>query len=309
MFAEDKRQRRSPMKPVSLFILLSLFFINCGSHGPGISSKKFEIAVSILPQKYFVERIAGDGTNIDFDIHVMIPPGHSPATYAPTPRQMRALSHCKLYFRIGYIPFETIWMKNIAANNPQMKIIDTSEGVDLIKAPADVDDLHQDHHHAGIDPHIWLSPPAVKIQVKHILDAFIEIDRESQESYKENYRLFLLDIDRLDREIRSLLEECKERKFMVFHPAWSYLARDYGLEQLAIEEEGKAPNPANLKKVIDITRRENIRIIFVQQQFDTHSASAVAAEIGGRVVRIDPLAPDWLDNMKKIAQTFGDVLK
>jgi zinc transport system substrate-binding protein len=294
------------MKPVILLILLILFFINCGSPGPDISSKKFQITVSILPQKYFVERIAGDGVNIDFDIHVMIPPGHSPHTYAPTPRQMKDLSYCKLYFRIGYIPFETTWMKNIAANNPQMKIIDTSVGVDLIEAREDEDELHQGHHHAGIEPHIWLSPRAVKIQAKHILDALIEIDRENQESYKENYRLFLLDIDQLDREIRSLLEKSGGRKFMVFHPAWSYLARDYGLEQLAIEEEGKAPNPGNLKKIIDIARRENILIIFVQQQVDTHSASAVAAEIGGRVVKLDPLAPDWLDNMKGIAEKISE---
>jgi len=297
------------MKPVILFILLSLFFINCGSTGPGFGSKKFQIAVSILPQKYFVERIAGDSANIDFDIHVMIPPGHSPHTYAPTPRQMKVLSHCKLYFRIGYIPFETTWMKNIADNNPQMKIIDTSVGVDLIETQEDKDDPHQDHYHAGLDPHIWLSPRAVKIQVKHILDALIELDREKQESYKENYRLFLLDIDRLDLDIKALLEKSGKRKFMVFHPAWSYLARDYGLEQLAIEEEGKAPNPGNLKKIIDMARRENLRTIFVQQQVDTHSASAVAAEIGGRVVILDPLAPDWLDNMKKIAQAFSDTLK
>ena len=294
------------MKPVILFMLLSLFFINCGSPGPDTGSKKFEIAVSILPQKYFVERIAGESANIDFDIHVVIPPGHSPATYAPTPRQMKVLSHCKLYFRIGYIPFETTWMKNIASNNPQMKIIDTSVGVDLIEAREDEDDLHQDHHHAGIDPHIWLSPRAVKIQAKHILDALIEIDRENQDSYKENYRLFLQEIDLLDREIRSLLEKSRGSKFMVFHPAWSYLARDYGLEQFAIEEEGKAPNPANLKKVIDIARGEKIRIIFVQQQFDTHNALAVAAEIGGRVVKIDPLAPDWLDNMKGIAKKISE---
>lgn len=297
------------MKPVILFILLSLFFINCGSTGPGVDSKKFEIAVSILPQKYFVERIAGEDANSDFGIHVMIPPGHSPATYAPTPQQMKVLGHCKLYFRIGHIPFERVWMKNIAANNPQMKIIDTSLGVDLIEAGEDEHDLHHDHHHAGIDPHIWLSPRAVKIQAKHILDALIEIDRQNQESYKENYRLFLGDIDRLDREIRSLLEKSRGRKFMVFHPAWSYLARDYGWEQLAIELEGKAPNPAGLKRIIEIARRENIRIIFVQQQFDTHSARAVADEIGGRVVILDPLAPDWLDNMKKIAQAFSDTLR
>lgn len=200
-------------------------------------------------------------------------------------------------------------MKNIAANNPQLKIIDTSAGVDLIVTGELEDDVHQGHHQGGIDPHIWLSPRTVKIQVKHILNAVIEIDRENQEFYKENYRLFLRDIDHLDREIKTILEQYKGRKFMVFHPAWSYFAREYSLEQLPIEVEGKAPNPANLKKIIDIARKENIRIIFVQEQFDTNSARAVAAEIGGQVVKIDPLALDWLDNMKKIAQSLSDTLK
>jgi len=293
------------MKPVILFILLSLFFINCGSPGPDIGDKKFQITVSILPQKYFVHRIVGSD-NLDFDIHIMIPPGHSPATYAPTPQQMRALSHSQLYFRIGHIPFEKAWMKNIAANNPRLKIIDTSAGVDLIDAGEHEDDVHQDHHHAGIDPHIWLSPHAVKIQAKHILDAVIEIDGENRELYKENYRLFLRDIDGLDREIKAVLEPYRGRKFMVFHPAWSYFARDYGLQQLPIEVEGKAPNPGNLKKIIDIAGKENIRIVFVQEQFDTDSARAVAAEIGGQVVKIDPLGLDWLDNMKGIAEKISE---
>ncbi|MFC2146896.1 metal ABC transporter solute-binding protein, Zn/Mn family, partial [Acidobacteriota bacterium] len=218
------------------------------------------------------------------------------------------LSLSKLYFRIGHIPFENAWMKNIAANNPHMKIIDTSVGVDLIETGED--EHHRNHHHhTGINPHIWLSPHAVKIQAKHILDAVLEIDKQNREFYKENYRLFLLDIDRLDREIKALLEKCTGKKFMVFHPAWSYFARDYGLEQLPIELEGKAPSPADMKKIIDIARKENIRIIFVQEQFDTNSARAVAAEIGGRVVKIDPLALDWLANMKKIAQTLSDTLK
>lgn len=298
------------MKPMILFIVLSLFFINCNSPVSDNGAEKFQITVSILPQKYFVQRIVGNGDNLDFDIHVMIPPGHSPASYAPTPQQMKALSRSKLYFRIGHIPFERAWVKNIAANNPRMKIIDTSGGVDLIKTGEDED--HHDknhHHHAGNDPHIWLSPRAVKIQAKHILDGIIEIDSENQEFYKENYRLFLGEIDRLDNEIKILLEKCKGKKFMVFHPAWSYFAREYGLEQLPVELDGKAPNPASLKKIIDLAKKEKIRVIFIQEQFDTNSARAVAAEIGGEVIKMDPLAPDWLTNMKKIAQTLSSNLK
>lgn len=289
------------MKPVILFILLSLFFTACGSPGSDVRSEKFQVTVSILPQKYFFERIAGDSANTDFDIHVMIPPGQSPETYAPTPQQMKTVSQSSLYLRIGYIPFETAWMKNIAANNPQMKIIDTSVGVDLIK-PGETESHHPGSHpHAGIDPHTWLSVKAVKIQAKHILDAVIALDSENQDIYEKNYRAFLRDIDDLDREIKAILAHCPGKKFLVFHPAWSYFSRDYDLEQVSIEVEGKVPNPADLKRIIDIARAENLRVVFIQAQFDVHSAQAVAEEIRGRLVPLDPLAEDWLANMKQMA--------
>lgn len=292
---------------MKFFIICCLSLcISCGSTVSDGSSAKDLITVSILPQKYFVQRIAADR----FEVNVMIPPGHSPATYAPTPRQMKTLSRSKLYFRIGHIPFEKAWMKNIAANNKTMKIIDTSVGIDLIRGENHHDHSHSHAHtHAGIDPHIWLSPRAVKIQAKHILDIVIEMDRENRDLYEKNYRQFIWEIGQLDRELKTILEKLPGKKFMVFHPAWSYFAKDYHLEQFPIETGGKSPGAADLKKAVDIAKREGIRVIFVQRQFDSNSARAVAAEIGGRVVAMDPLAEDWLANMKQIAQTIGRELK
>jgi zinc transport system substrate-binding protein len=289
-------------KPAIYWLSVCLFFISCSSPVPDSDSGKPLISVSILPQKYFVQRIVGDR----FEVNVMIPPGHSPATYAPVPQQMRTLNRSKLYFRIGHIPFEKAWMENIAANNKTMKVFDTSVGVDLIKAEGE-DHQNNDHkhNHTGVDPHIWLSPEAVKILAKHILDAVIETDRENRQFYETNYREFVKDVDRLDREIKDILKGCRGKKFMVFHPSWSYFARDYHLDQLAIEVEGKEPAAADLKKAVDIAKKQGIHVIFVQEQFDTNSARAVAAEINGRVIPMDPLAEDWLTNMKKIAQTLG----
>jgi zinc transport system substrate-binding protein len=226
---------------------------------------------------------------------------------------MKGLSESKLYLRIGYIPFETAWMTNISANNPGLKIIDTSVGVDLIKGDEAEDEDREEaeagehsghHHHGGIDPHIWLSPRAVKIQVKHILDALIEIDTANRESYEKNYRAFLRDIDNVDLEIHALLEKCTGKKFMVFHPAWTYFARDYGLEQIPIEIEGKSPSPADMKRIIDRAKQENLRVVFIQKQFDTHSAQAVADEIGGRVIPMDPVEEDWLENIRQTARAI-----
>jgi zinc transport system substrate-binding protein len=278
------------------------------------------VTVSILPQEYFVRRIVGD----DYRINVMIPPGHSPAAYEPSPREMKAVSESVFYFRIGHIVFEKAWMDKIASLNKKMKIVDTSVGVSLITGmphhdhgePEEADHHEHEHEHehehkhehGGIDPHIWLSPAAVKIQIKHILDAFVEADSGSREVYEVNYRRFIEDIEKLQTENETVLLSLKGKKFMVYHPAWSYFARDYGLIQYPIEIEGKSPSAANLKKLIDLAKGENIRVIFVQQQFDSNSARAVADEIGGKVIAMDPLAGDWLANMKKIAGTFKEAL-
>lgn len=305
------------MKKTIFLILLSLLFVwNCGRGSKEavapkeIKKEKPSVTVSILPQEYFVQRIVGD----KYKINVMIPPGHSPATYEPTPREMKAVSESILYFRIGFIAFEKAWMDKIVSLNKGMKIVDTSKGVTLIRGmshhsheESEAEGLHH-HDHGGIDPHIWLSPSAVKVQVKNILDAFIETDPDGRTIYEKNYREFVQDIDRLQKENEAILQPLKGKKFMVYHPAWSYFAREYGLIQFPIEIEGKSPGAADLKKIIDIAKQEDIRVIFVQQQFDANSARAVAKEINGNVIAMDPLAPDWLDNMKKIALTFKEAL-
>lgn len=227
---------------------------------------------------------------------------------------MKEVSHSILYFRVGHIVFEKAWMEKIASLNKKMKVVDTSRGVSLITGaePCNHGDEehagHDDHHghdHGGIDPHIWLSPTAVEIQAKHIRDAFIEIDGENKTLYETNYQALIKDIRGFHQETVALLAPLKGKKFMVYHPAWSYFAREYGLMQYPIEVEGKRPGAADLKRLIDLAKKENIKVVFVQKQFDADSARAIADAIGGKVVAMDPLAPDWLKNMKKIAETFN----
>lgn len=291
------------------------------SQADGVTASIIPVTVSVLPQQYFVQRIGGERVSVN----VMIPPGHSPASYEPSPKQMRQLSRSVLYFRIGHIPFEQVWMDNIIASNPTLKVVDTSRGVALIDTRRsdnhkeqghehdhETEHQHQsddNHVHTGIDPHIWLSPHAVKIQSRHIRDTLIAIDPDHEEIYRSNYHTFESDIDRLYGEIKASFNGLEGRKFMVFHPAWGYFARDFGLQQLPVEVGGKTPSPAILKQVIDTARQEKIQVIFVQRQFDTHSAEAVAADINGRVIQLDPLAPDWLANMKKIASALQEALK
>jgi len=295
-----------------IILLPLLLFCHCGW---GVNEKHDlnnikSVTVSVLPQEYFVKRIVGD----DYTIDVMIPPGQSEATYEPTPREMKAVGDSILYFRIGHLAFEEAWIDKIASLNQQMKIVDTSAGVPLITGadPATGEPRGNvgDHDHSGIDPHIWLSPAAVKVQAKHILDAFMEVEKDAARRavYEKNFREFMRDIDALHTEIETLLKPVTGKKFMVYHPAWAYFARDYGLVQFSIEIEGKSPSAATMKQIVDTARQENIRVIFVQQQFDAANARAVADEIAGKVVAVDPLAPDWLDNMRKTARTFKEAL-
>ena len=273
----------------AFFLILLIFLIGCKKE----TKESSQITVSILPQRYFVKRIAGENVKIN----VMIPPGASPATYEPSPKQMIDLSNSKIYFKIGYILFEKVWIEKIASVNKNMQIMDTSKGIKLIKEGKNV------------DPHTWLSPKAVRIQAKNILNTFIKIYPHKKDIYKKNYNDFINDIDNMDKKIENTLKNITKKKFMVFHPAWTYFARDYNLTQLPIEIQGKNPTPYSLKKLIDTAKKEDIRIIFVQSQFDTNNAKAVASEINGNVVQLNPLAEDWPGNMIKIANAFNEVLK
>jgi zinc transport system substrate-binding protein len=277
---------------------------------PPPAAAKTVVFASILPQRYFIEQIAADRV----DVQVMVSPGASPATYEPKPRQMAALSEASAYFAVG-VPFETVWLEKIAAANPSMKIVHTENGID--KIPMDVhghvhggreDDV--DHPpHTVLDPHVWTSPPLVMIQARNILSALIAIDPANQEHYVEHYKRFVRDLADLDTALMKLFSR-RERldRFMVFHPSWGYFADAYGLTQVPIEIEGKAPKPAHLAELIALAREHHVRVIFVQPQFSTQSAELIAREIGGRVVFADPLAADWAANLRKQADAFRDAM-
>lgn len=167
-----------------------------------------------------------------------------------------------------------------------------------------------DHHeHTGLDPHIWLSPSLVKIQARTILAGLQEADPAHRSVYEANYKAFSARIDQLDADLKETLAGKAGLQFMVFHPSWGYFAHAYGLKQVPIEIEGKDPKPAQLKEMIEHAREKGIRVIFVQPQFSTRSAKLVAREIGGQVVFADPLAPDWLDNLRKVSEKFKMALK
>jgi zinc transport system substrate-binding protein len=212
-------------------------------------------------------------------------------------------------------------MKKIAAANPQMRIVKTDEGIAKIamgghshehqQGPNEARAKDKQHRHGEgtPDPHVWLSPPLVKVQAGHIKDALVAVDSANRTRYEENYTAFLREIDALDAEFKSLFAGSQGTRFMVFHPSWGYFAKAYGLEQIPIEIEGKDPKPAQLKELIHHAREHGIKVIFVQPQFSAKSAEMVSREIGGQVVAADPLAGNWAENLREVGRKFKAALR
>ena len=276
------------------------------------NNERIPVFVSILPQKYFVERIGREKV----EVSVMVGPGQSPATYEPLPRQMSLLSQAVLYFSIG-VPFEDAWLEKIEAASPRMRMIDTKadikrrqmerffgEGVESRQGVTP-----KDHDHSGLDPHIWLDPVLVKQQAKKVFEALADFDPKNKGFYEHNLQKFLADLESLDQEIKAAFAEQAYQRILVFHPAWGYFCDRYGLTQIPIEMEGKEPGPGELAQIIEFAKNEQIKVVFVQAQFSSRQAQTVAQAIGGKVISIDPLALDYLDNLKRIAWTIKEELK
>lgn len=279
-----------------LIVLFAVFLlVSCGNSSSKKQSEPASvITVSILPQRTFVQKIAGD----DFDVNVLIPPGSSPAAYTLRPSQLKDIAQSAVWFRIGYIGFEHSWKDKVAEANTEMKVVNLADGVDLI---ADQMEQHGDHVHMdGVDPHIWLSPKNVKQMAKTILDEVVQLKPENAETYRSNYEKFVASCDSLDSALKAKLAPYKNRKFIVFHPSLSYYARDYQLDQYSLESGGKEPTPSHLKSVVDMANRENIRVIYIQSEFDREHARVFADEIKGKIVQIWPLDPKWEENLNKI---------
>jgi zinc transport system substrate-binding protein len=240
----------------------------------------------------------------------MVRPGFNPHTYDPTPQQISALAAAVLYVRTG-VPFENAWMERIRSANPGMEVLDAREGISLRALDAHSDNAHgrgAAHNDDEQDPHVWTSPPLVRHMVGVIRDKLSALDPAHAAEFARNHDAFVAELDALDRDLHELLDPLPSRRFMVFHPAWGYFADTYGLTQVSIEREGKEPGARSLATLIDQAKRERIKVVFVQPQFDKRSATQVAQAIGGVVVAVDPLASDYIDNLRRVGREFAGVL-
>jgi zinc transport system substrate-binding protein len=263
-------------------------------------AQTLDLMVSIAPQKYFVEKIGGDRLKVN----VMVDPQTEPETYEPKPQQLATLSEIEAYISIG-LPFEEKWLDKFKQINPQMILIDSDQGIERLE----MSDHGHDHGdesstQSTLDPHIWLSPSLVKIQAQNIYQGLIKLDPQNQPTYQKNLQQFLTEIDQLNQKINDNLAGITNRKFIVFHPAWTYFAKEYNLEQIPVEVEGQEPSAAELAQLIQTAKNSNIKVIFVQPELKTKNAQAIAQEIGGQVIMISPNDPQWAENLLKVSEIF-----
>jgi zinc transport system substrate-binding protein len=297
-----------------LFIMLQLFCLIISLHATGVQEETppdtISIYVSILPQVYFVEKIGGERVKV----RELVPAGREPHVFEPGPKQMTELSKTDMYFTIG-LPFEKILLPKIRTSFTNLQIVHTEKGItyrqmkhDHVSHDDDTD--HEDEAETGsVDPHIWLGISEVKIQLKNILSALIAFDPHGKAYYESNYALFIQEIDLLYARLKKTLEPLKEKRFFVYHPAFGYFADEFGLEQFPIEIEGKEPGARQLTRIIDMVKKEKVKVIFVQQQFSRRNATIIAEHTGCVVIPIDPLKKEWLENMEEIAAKLEKGLK
>ncbi len=300
---------------IVLFLVLPIPGLSEGTDGD-----RLIVAVSIVPQAGFVEAIAGDRV----EVVVMVPPGYSPHAHAVTHDQMVKLSEAKMYAKVGSpVEFELTSMGKIIAANPDMLVVNCSEGIHLLymhEHEHDHDHNHEhdhehdqdhdhDHTHTGTDPHIWLSVRNAMTMVQSICAGLVAVDRENQAYYEQNCAAYLEQLRELDTEIAEILSGVENRRFIVFHPAWGYFAHDYDLIQIAVEQGGKEPDIQYRMRLIEEAKEHDIRVVFLSPQYPVRSAEVIAGEIGGQVVLIDPLAKDFIDNMRIVAAAMREAME
>ena len=252
------------------------------------------VAVTIVPQETFVNAIAGDAV----EIITMVPPGSSPETYEPTPQQMVEFSKASIYFAIGIAVEETKVFPSIG----EIPVIDLAEAVREEYPDRMFDEDERDEH-------IWLSPKRVKIMVQAMTDELIRLMPENKDAFQKNSQTYLELLDDLDQELVEIFAEMSPKIFIVYHPAFGYIAEDYGLEMVALEEEGKESTPQQLQSVVDLAKEQELKSIFYQQEVDSRQATSFAEEIKGSAVQLSPLSADYVENMKAMALAIVEAKK
>lgn len=277
---------------IILIFLLIFTLTGCNTTTENKQDKKI-IAVSIAPQATFLEKICED----DFEIVTTIPAGASPETYEPTPKEMEKLSDSLIYFALG-VPAEQTILNKLPKTTRVIKLQDL------------VNDVYPDIKIGDVrDPHIWLSIKRACVIVSKMEEVLSNTDSKNSDLYKKNAKNYILELNSLDNQIKDTFKNCKSNKFIVFHPSFSYFAEDYGLKMYALEHEGKEATAKRIADMIDFAKEQKINTIFYQIENPTKQVLAFAEEIDGKAIMLEPLSPDYINNIKKMAYLLSEAMK
>lgn len=283
---------------IAIYAMILLSVLSCSRTGDNSGTPV--ITVSIAPYKYFIEKIAGD----DYLVNVMVPAGANPHIYEPYPDQIISLRKSVAYISNGYLGFEMTWLDRFYEINRSMVRLSLGDNIEPLESV---------HHHEGdhvekVDPHYWVSPQCAMIMAKTLTDFLCKLNPSRKSYYEANYQDLDSIIISVDITAEELFSQYRNRSFMIFHPNLGYLARDFSLEEISVEYEGKEPPPSRLKDLIDRARTDNLKIIFVQKEYDTKNAKAIADEIGAEIKIIDPLSENWESSTLEIIHSLNKSL-
>jgi zinc transport system substrate-binding protein len=297
-----------------ILLLLATVWVVLPANAQDKPAGKVKAFVSILPIAYFVERVGAP----NLEVSLLVGPGQDPHTFEPTPKLMAKLAEAKVIFKMGF-PFEETLMKKVGSTFKNVEVVDLQQGIKLramTEEETEAEEKEHGHgkaeehgHEAGdMDQHTWLDPQLAKIQAKTIADTLIRIDPSHKVQYDKNLKSLQADLDAIHEQLKKALAPVKGKSFFVFHPAYGYFGNAYGLKQIPVQIEGKEPTARQLARLIDLAKEGGVRVIFVQPQFSKKTAEALAKGIGGAVVPLDDLAPDYLKNLQEMAAELDSAL-
>jgi zinc transport system substrate-binding protein len=298
-----------------ILLLLTAWWISLPANAADKPAVKVKSFVSILPVAYFVERVGGSNV----EVSVLVGPGQDPHTFDPTPKLMAKLANAQVLFKMGF-PFEETLIKKVGSSFKKVEVVDLQQGMKLramTEEETEAEEAEHGHgkaeehgHEAGdMDQHTWLDPQRAKVQAKTIADTLIRIDPSHKDQYEKNLKGFQGDLDAIHEKLTKALAPVKGKSFFVFHPAYGYFGDAYGLKQVPVQIGGKEPTARQLARLIELAKEDGVRVIFVQPQFSKKTAEALAKGIGGAVVPLDDLAPDYLKNLQEMATKLDSALQ
>lgn len=269
-------------------LILGALLVGCGNENV---KNENTVAVSIAPLKYIVEQIA-DST---VDVVVTVPETTSPETFEISAKQMTKIADANLYFAIGLIDFEQQLEGKIISVAPNTKYVKLSDGIELIEGSCG--HQHEAEHNHLVDPHVWLSPKLMKNMAIKIHMELVANNPKQNEFYNANLDKFIATIDSIDRNIVQKTSQLNSKIFVIVHPSLSYFANDYGLTQVAIEQDGKEPSALMITNLIEMIKKNGVKKILYSRQNSDAVAKQIANNTGTNVVEYDPLKQNWEENM------------